>query len=58
LDRAAELVVAGDQLFVDIDPLRELSAGAWAVQLEQAQELAPRLPEPALDQSLGMDLGW
>ncbi|MDQ3569870.1 MAG: nucleotidyltransferase domain-containing protein [Actinomycetota bacterium] len=29
----------------------------WAVQLEQTQELAPRLPEPALEQSLGMDLG-
>jgi hypothetical protein len=58
LDRAADLVAAGDQLSVDADPLRELSAGGWAVQLEQAQELAPRLPEPALDQSLGMDLGW
>jgi hypothetical protein len=57
LARAPELVVAGDQLIVDIDPLRELSTRGWAVQLEQAQELAPRLPGPALDQSLGMDLG-
>lgn len=58
LARAPELVVAGDQLSVDIDPLRELTPEGWSVQLERAQELAPQLPEPALEQSLGMDLGW
>ncbi|MDQ3569257.1 MAG: relaxase domain-containing protein [Actinomycetota bacterium] len=58
LARAGSLVAAGDQLSLDMDPLRELSPEGWAVQLEQAQELAPRLPEPALEQSLGMDLGW
>jgi len=58
LARAPELVAAGDQLSVDIDPLRELTPEGWSVQLERAQELAPQLPEPALEQSLGMDLGW
>ncbi|MDP8974924.1 MAG: hypothetical protein M3N28_00850 [Actinomycetota bacterium] len=58
LARAGDLVAAGDQLSLDVDPLRELSPEGWSVQLEQAQELAPRLPEPALEQSLGMDLGW
>ena len=56
--RAPELVAAGDQLSVDIDPLQELTPGDWAVHLGQAEELAPRVPEPALEQGLGMDLGW
>ena len=58
LARAGDLLAAGDQLSLDVDPLRELSPEGWSVQLEQAHELAPRLPEPALEQSLGMDLGW
>ncbi|MDQ3570973.1 MAG: AAA family ATPase, partial [Actinomycetota bacterium] len=58
LARAGDLVAAGNQLSLDTDPLRELSPEGWVVQLEQAQELAPRLPEPALEQSLSMDLGW
>ena len=58
LARAPELIAAGDELSVAIDPLAELSSAGWAAQLEQAQALAPRLPEPALEQSLGMDLGW
>ncbi|HSH58918.1 MAG TPA: hypothetical protein VK988_04605, partial [Acidimicrobiales bacterium] len=58
LARAPELVAAGDQLSADIDPLQDLSPGGWAVHLGQAEELAPRLPEPALEQGLGMDLGW
>ncbi len=58
LARAPELVAAGDQLSADIDPLRELTPGGWAVQLGQVQELAPRVPEPVLEQGLGMGLGW
>nr|MDQ3571124.1 hypothetical protein [Actinomycetota bacterium] len=58
LARAPELIATGDQLSLTIDPLAQLSPGGWAAQLEQAQALAPRLPEPALEQSLGMELGW
>lgn len=58
LARALALMAAGDQLSVELDPLQEVRPGGWAAQLEQAQALAPGLPEPALDQSLGMDLSW
>ena len=58
LARAPALIATGDQLSVEMDPLREPNPGGWAAQLEQARALAPRLPEPALEQSLGMDLGW
>ena len=56
--RAPELVAAGEQLSIEMDPLGELTPEGWVVHLEQAQELAPRLPEPVLEQSLSMDLGW
>jgi len=51
-------VAAGEQLSIEMDPLGELTPEGWVVHLEQAQELAPRLPEPVLEQSLSMDLGW
>jgi len=56
--RAPELVAAGEQLSIEMAPLGELTPEGWVVHLEQAQELAPRLPEPVLEQSLSMDLGW
>jgi hypothetical protein len=58
LVRAPQLLAAGEQLSLEADALGELSPQGWAAQLGQAQALAPRLPEPALDQMLGMDLGW
>lgn len=58
LARAPELMAVGDQLSVATDPLLQPSVGGWAAQLAQAQALAPRLPEPALEHRLGMDLGW
>ncbi len=57
LARAGDLVAVGAHLSVDADPLRELSPGGWTAHLEQARELAPRLPEPALHHSLEMDVG-
>ncbi|HSH61568.1 MAG TPA: hypothetical protein VK988_18360, partial [Acidimicrobiales bacterium] len=58
LDRAPELIAVGKHLSIEADPLRDLSPQGWAAQRGQAEALAPRLPEPALEQSLGMVLGW
>jgi len=58
LGSAPDLLATGEQLSSAIDPLRDVSRAGWEAQLEQAEVLAPQLPEPAIEPSLGMDLGW